>query len=418
VLGQLAGLADASFLSAQITSLVEMVVQNRDPSCRAGCSAAFGSIYNHVGGLATGPLLKTTVNVLTSLGNDPHPTVHYYALTALANVVTAASLAFSPFVSGTLGMLVRLYLLDSHEPEGGTLANANSRGNLPAYQVMCRIINSVIGVLGPELLEPGKTRSLTLDLVHEFFNETDSGIRVESLRCMQQLLIFGLQFMPIPSLVARFRENLSSPQRPLKAASINALYAFAQKDAFTLSRIGGDKLVEDLFSMLDDDASVDGVRGVITSWLRQTVVHSPSGWIDLCQRIMSRSTAYQQSSESTVKVGTYTQDDEGAALSTGMIKDHLVIGETSTLTTSRWRTQLFALRCLHLICSTVAEAGINEHLDLRYARESNVNERALLVSRIPDLVKMAFTASAAYVTDIRLEGLVLLRDIIKVRRLM
>lgn len=418
MLGQLAGVAGASFLSTQIASLVEMVVQNRDPNCRAGCSAAFGSIYNHVGGLATGPLLKTTVNVLMSLGNDPHPTVHFYALAALANVITAASLAFSPFISRTLGMLVKLFLLDSHEPEGGTLANANSRGDLPAYQMMCRIINAVIGVLGPELLESGKTRSLTLDLVHEFFNETDSGIRVESIRCMQHLLIFGLQFMPIPSLVASFRENLSSPQRPLKAASINALYAFAQKDAFALSRIGGDKLVEDLFGMLDDDASVDGVQGVITSWLRQTVVHSPSGWIDLCQRVMSKATAYQQSqsSESSAKAGTYAQDDEGAALSTGIMKNNLVIGEENTLTTSRWRTQLFAMRCLHLICNTVAEAGLNEHLDLRYARKMNANERALLVSRIPDLVKMAFTASAAYVTDIRLEGLVLLRDIIKVRK--
>jgi len=394
-----------------------MVVQNRDPNCRAGCSAAFGSIHEHVGGLATGPLLKTTVNVLMSLGNDPHPTVHFYALAALANVTTAASLAFSPFVSGILGMLIKLYLLDSHEPEGGTLPTANIRGSLPSYQVMCRIINSVIGVLGPELLEPGRTRALTLDLVHEFFKEADSGIRVESIRCMQHLLIFGSQFIPVSSLLTGFRENLSSSQRPLKVASVNALYAFAQKDAFTLSRIGGDKLVEDLFGMLDDDDSVDGVRGVITSWLRQTAVHAPSGWIDLCQRIMSKATAFQQTSGPAVKVGSYAQDDEGEALSSGITKDHLATDEASSSPTSRWRTQLFALQCLHLICNTVAEAGLNEHLDLRHAREMNLNERALLVSRIPDLVKMAFTASTAYVTEIRLEGLVLLRDIIKVRRL-
>lgn len=393
-----------------------MVVQNRDPNCRAGCSAAFGSIYRHVGGLATGPSLKTTVNVLMSLGNDPHPTVHFYALTALANVIAAASLAFSPFVPGILVMLIKLYLLDSHEPEGGTLSNVNFRGGFPSYQMMCRIINSVIGVLGPEVLEPGKARSLTLDLVHDFFNEVESGIRVESIRCMQHLLIFGSHFMPVPSLVTSFRENLSSSQRPLKVASINALYALAQKDAFTLSRIGGDRLVEDLFGMLDDDASVDGVRGVITSWLRQTVVHAPSGWIDLCQRIMSKATAFQQVPGSTIKTGSYTQDDEGEALGGWTAKGHLVIDEANSSPTSRWRTQLFALQCLRLICNTVSEAGSKEHLDLRYAREMKINERALLVSRIPDLVKMAFVASTAYVTDIRLEGLALLRDIIKVRR--
>lgn len=220
--------------------------------------------------------------------------------------------------------------------------------------------------------------------------------------------------MPIPALVARFRSNLSSNQRPLKLASINVLYALVQKDAFTMSKIGGDKLVEDLFGMLDDDASVEGVRGVITSWLRQTVMHGPSGWIDLCQRIMSRSTAFQQSSGPAAKLGGFGQDDEGEALSVGMTQDQPTVGEARGTSTSRWRTQLFALRCLHLICTTVAESGAREHLDLRHARATNVNERGTLVSRVPDLVKMAFSASAAYVTDIRLEGLVVLRDIIEV----
>jgi len=41
----------------------------------------------------------------------------------------------------------------------------------------------------------------------------------------------------------------------------------------------------------------------------------------------------------------------------------------------------------------------------------------LLFTRISDLIKMAFTASTAYVTEIRLEGLVLLKDIIEVNAL-
>jgi hypothetical protein len=38
----------------------------------------------------------------------------------------------------------------------------------------------------------------------------------------------------------------------------------------------------------------------------------------------------------------------------------------------------------------------------------------LLVTRVSDLVKIAFTASTAYITEIRLEGLVVLRDVIEV----
>ena len=413
-IGRLASLATSSFLSAQTSLLVDQVVNNRDPDGRAGCALAFGAIYSHVGGLVAGPLLKTTVNVLMSLSNDPHPMVHYWALAALGKVINAASLSYSPFLTSTLGMLVKLYMLDSHEPEGGSIINANLRGDLPAYQVMCQIIDAAIGVLGPELQDSAKTRSLTLDLVHEFSNEPDDGIRVEAIKCIQHLLIFGANFMPVAELVTSFRKNLSSSRRPLKMASINALYALVQKDAFTLSKIGGDRLVEDLFGMLDDDSSIDGVRSVITSWLQQTVSHSPSGWIDLCQRIMSRTNAFQQSTATGVKMPGALQDDEGESLSVGMAKDQPSVGQQRGSMTSRWRTQLFALQCLHIICTTVASSNRQEHLDLRFARQRNAPESSLLVARVPDLIKMAFTASAAYVTEIRMEGLTVLRDIIEV----
>ena len=57
-----------------------------------------------------------------------------------------------------------------------------------------------------------------------------------------------------------------------KLAAINALYQLVQRDALTMSKLGGDKLVEELFGMLDKDASIGGVRNVISSWLQQTVV--------------------------------------------------------------------------------------------------------------------------------------------------
>ena len=131
-IGRLSSLSGTNFLTGQIKDLVDQVVNNRDPHSRAGCALAFGAIYSHVGGLAAGPLLKTTVNVLMSLSNDPHPVVHFWALSALARVINAASLAYAPFVSSTLGMLLKVYVLESHEPEGGTLLNANLGGANPA----------------------------------------------------------------------------------------------------------------------------------------------------------------------------------------------------------------------------------------------------------------------------------------------
>lgn len=177
-----------------------------------------------------------------------------------------------------------------------------------------------------------------------------------------------------------------------------------------MSRLGGDQLVEDLFGMLDDDSSVQGVRNVISSWLEQTVVHNPSAWIDLCQRIMSRTTASQQVADAASRQNL--RDDEGESLNFGMSQEGAVGGRSHP--TSRWRTQLFALQCLHHICTIVATSGRREHLDTAFARTLGIPTAGLLVSRVPDLIKMAFTASTAYVTEIRLEGLIVLRDVIEV----
>jgi hypothetical protein len=70
---------------------------------------------------------------------------------------------------------------------------------------------------------------------------------------------------------------------------------------------------------------------------------------------------------------------------------------------------------LHDICSIVANGGRKEHLNAIVARQQGLlSTNGLLFSRVADLIKMAFTASTAYVTEIRLAGLVVLRDVIEV----
>lgn len=388
-------------------TLVDLVVNNRDPNGRVGCALAFGAIYGHVGGLAAGPLLKTTTDVLMSLGKDPHPIVHFWALTALSQVINAASLAYSPFVTSTMGLLFKLYMLDSHEPEGGSHSTVNISGDLPTYQVVCQIIDAIIGVVGPELQETTTTRTLVLNLVEEFDYETEENIAAEAIMCIQHLLIFSPEHIDIHGLVDKLRVYLSSSRTPLKLASINALYQMVQRDALAMSKIGGDRLVEELFGMLDDTSTSEGVRNIISNWLRQTVTHNPSAWIDLCQRIMSRTTITSQAVKTKAVAGAQDDEAESFAGTSDPLSQNQIV-------TARWQTQLFALQCLHDICSIVRKSDRREHVDILFARHQGWQESQLLVSRVPDLIKMAFTASAAYVTETRLAGLVVLRDVIEV----
>jgi hypothetical protein len=72
-----------AFTNNEVKYLVDTIVGNREPSARAGCAMALGSIQTKVGGMAAGYHLKTILGILMSLCNDPHPMVHYWALEAL-----------------------------------------------------------------------------------------------------------------------------------------------------------------------------------------------------------------------------------------------------------------------------------------------------------------------------------------------
>lgn len=408
-MGTISSLAGSNYLSSQVQWLVDQVVNNRVPDSRAGCAVAFGAIYSSVGGLSGGPILKTIVNILMSLATDPHPVVHFYALAALTQIVNAANLSYSPYVSTTLGMIANIYLLETHEPDGGSLGSVNLRGDLPAYQVICRLLCALIGVLGPELQEPGKVRSLVFLLVHEFREETDEGLAVEAIKCIQQILMFAPGEVDVPKLVTSFRQYMASTRRPLKVAAITALYQIVQRDAALMSKIGGNQLVEELFGLLDKDPTIEGVKAVITSWLQQTAATLPSGWIDLCQRIMTRTpgakAAAPVAAPKASAIPTF-MDDEGASLG-GDSTDR------SSALSSRWRTQKFALACLHNIVVAVAENGRPENFNPVLARQAGLNARHLLFSRVADLIRMAFSASAALVEEVRLQGLLVLRDVIQ-----
>ncbi|BGP10695.1 hypothetical protein JCM10049v2_006587 [Rhodotorula toruloides] len=415
-LGRLSSLGGTSFMAGQIQFCVQQVVSNTDPDNRAGCALAFSEIYSHVGSLAAAPVLKTVVDVLLSLSADPHPLVHYHALQSLSNVIDAASLSYAPFTNITLGVLCKLYMQDTHEPEGGTPGSVNLRGDLPAYQAMCRVTDALIGVLGPELQDSERVRELVLILLKEFTMEKDDGIAVEAIKATQHFLIFAPDALDHAMLVSNLRSQLSSTKQPLKVAAVNSVYQLVQRDAALMSKLGGDGLVRELFALLDDDPTVEGVRDAIISWLRQTADANPSGWIDLCQRIMSRSadlaskTDDKPAVEAAPILGALA-DEEAQGL--GVEADTRVRpGAPTARATSRWRTQLFALQCLHEVFATVIKSGRREHFDVARARVLRANKRGLLITRVADLIKMAFTASTAQVMEIRLEGLVVLKDVI------
>lgn len=405
-MGYLAIVAGGAYSTSQVQWLVDQVVTNRTPEGRAGTACGLSAIFSNLGGMTAGSMLKTVYSILSSLVLDPHPIVHFYALKSLTEIVDAASLSYSPFVEQTLALSVTVYLADTHEPEGGSLGSSNMRGDLPAYQLVCRLVGAIIGVLGPDLQEESRSQKMCMLLVHEFSEEEDEGMAVEAIRAVQQLLMFAPNQVDIPSLVKLFRSHIISRRVTLRIAAITALYQIVQRDAPLMSKLGGNRLVEDLFSLLDEDPSIDVVREIILSWIQQTSAASPSSWINLCQRIISQSAVSAKTVNKSSNVGF--QDDEGQSL------DVSSGSAITTGSTARWRTQLFALQCVHEIINSVASSGRPENFDAVLARQHGIRSEALLISKVPDLIRLAFSASTATTSEVRLQGLIVLKDVVEV----
>lgn len=403
-IGSLAAIAGSSYISNQTQWLVDQLVQNRVPEGRAGCALALSSVYERIGGLSAGSLLKTMFNVLSSLSTDPHPMVHYSSLRALSRIVDFASLTYSPFVDQTLEMIISIYMSETHEPDGGSVGSANLRGDLPAYSASCRLLHALIGVIGPELQEESEAQRLCLMLVHEYGQDHQDGLSVEAIRCTQQLLMFAPNIVDTAALVTTFQTYLEAGHGPLRIALITALYQIVQRNAALMSKLGGNRLVEILFALIDEDPTIDGVRQIILSWIQQTSATMPAGWISLCQKIINKSTTAPKQSAAKQAFDSF-QDDEGQSLGAGA-------SALDSSAPARWRTQLFALECVHAVVKAVVASGRREHFDILAARRAGLPIELLLVARVSDLIKLAFAASTASTSEVRLQGLQVLQDVV------
>ncbi|ORZ22294.1 armadillo-type protein [Absidia repens] len=456
-MGRLTAIVGGSFVASQMQQLVDLVVSNRDPDVRAGCALTIGYIYCHVGGMAAAPHLKTIVGILLSLSSDPHPVVHVWALEALAMTVSAAGLMFSGFVNSTLGMVTKLYLSETHEPGSGSVAvsNAGMSVGFTAYQEFGRIIYELIGTLGPELQASSKIRELCLNMVEELKLEPDERVNLEAIRCIQHFLMFAPQYLETHELVPYLQNQLTCLHIPLKKAAVTCLYQLVQRDASLVFKSAQPGLDNELFKMLDTDPGLFDVKNVIKSWLKETCVQEPSVWVNITKRILTRNTPLENASSAGETSefespfdngnrgsktgdrafggdgddGNDFDDDYGDDDADGFGDDDIIdiptsvadaSGMTSKLSVNveippRWRTQLFALQCLQKTIDLISTYGGPEHFNLVLARKRRQQAGLgdYLVFRVPDLIRLSFTAATAQVNELRLGGIALLKMVIE-----
>ena len=408
--GRICNSSGNAFTTNEINYLIDVIVSNRDPHARAGCAVALGCIHSQVGGMAAGYHLKTILGILLSLCNDPHPAVHFWALEALSMVADSAGLTFSGYVSSTLGMLAQLWVLDSHNEENASTATSNLELEYATPAVLARCIDSLINVLGPDLQDMSKARDLMLCLVRQFGVEENPLIVVESLRCLEHLSLYASGHMEYASYIKTLQINLGSSNLEIRDVAIDGLYNQMKKNAEKVMT-NAPGLEDDLWLALDDAPDHDGLRNIITNWLGQTSLTATEVWVQRCQNVLTKvkSKAEEVSQPATMATTAVPdlQDEEvaGFATAASIAKDEPAAAPNHGQELLKWQVRSFAMNCLSDLLAIVGREILSEDM---------TSAVMALQHRVSDVVRMAFSASTSNVVDLRIWGLRLIEQVLKV----
>lgn len=387
--GRMATRGGSALTTSQVNDLIDRIVKDRDPYVRAGCTTALGYIHKFLGGIAAVYHLKSILNVLVSLANDPHPIVHYHAIQALRMTIDSSGLSFTAHTNSTLALILKLYVSDVLDAEAGSVASSNLAVNLPHYHALARCADGLINIIGPDLEDNETARELLLKLVGELLVEKDPQLVADGLICTQHLALFASKKLDLTSYIISLHYHLRSSNEIIRQATIDGLYQLMRVDANEVIRQSSitSRFDTALWLLLNASPNSQTIKDIIYAWLSQTK-HEFVYWIELFQQVLIRQRLSETNKDSAPKSRLVEQsvEDEGSSLGNGTSaadsKDEML----------RWQTRLFALQCVQeLVLSISAES---------------------LGHRVGDLVRMAFSASTSKVVVLQVEGLRFLRIII------
>ncbi|KAK8849177.1 Pof6 interactor protein 1 [Apiospora arundinis] len=408
-LARLCNTCGNAFTNHEIKHLVDTIVGNREPSARAGCAMALGSIQAKVGGMAAGYHLKTILGILMSLCNDPHPTVHFWALEALSLAADAAGLGFSSFVPSTLGMLAQLYLSDTHHLELSSAITMNLEMELSTPAAVARCVDSLINVLGPDLQESTKSRELILTLVSQLQEEEDILVQRASLGCSEHLSLYAPGNMMFADYVKLLQKYFTGDVGILRDAAVDGLYNLMKRNSRDVFEAAEPGLEDQLWLVLDSVPSHDGIRNIIRNWMRQSALEDTASWLIRLQDVlrMTRPKAIDNAENSSKKQSAPVdlRDEEVAGFAAaGGVSDDKEAAMGAEVEPLRWQVRTFAIGCLSDIF-----ALINKDI----ATNGESPAQLALQSKIAEVVRMAFSASTSSVLELRIWGLKIIGAVLR-----
>ncbi|KAH7371998.1 HEAT repeat protein-like protein [Pyrenochaeta sp. MPI-SDFR-AT-0127] len=408
-IGRLCNSSGNALTANEVNYLVDQIVANREPNARSGYALTLGCIHSQLGGMAAGFHLKNILSILMSLGNDPHPVVHFWAIDSLSRVADSAGLSFSSYVTSTLGMLAQLYAADTHNDESVSLASSNIEIDIPTPAIIARCIDSTINVLGPDLQDVAKARDLIMTLVGLFQGEADELVVIESLRCQEHISLYAPGHMDFSAYVKHLQKSVDSHSTQIRDMAIDGLHNLMRRNTEEVIRAGDPGLEDQLWHVLDRDSEHEVVRNIIRNWLHQTGLSDTATWVQRCHSVLTKTKKLetQVKAESKPRGGAPDlQDEEVAGFAAASNAPGTEPGDAAQTSQEllKWQVRTFGMDCLsELVAMVSKEAAFREESPCVMA----------LQQRVADVVRIAFSASTAGVVQLRIRGLKIIDQVLK-----
>ncbi|KAA8530559.1 hypothetical protein F0562_005268 [Nyssa sinensis] len=416
-LGLLARLGNDMF-TARLTRLLLGDVTGAADSYYAGSIAlALGCIHRSAGGMALSSLVPATVSSISSLAKSLIAGLQIWSLHALLLTIEAAGLSFVSHVQATLGLAMDILLSEEN-------------GWVDLQQGVGRLINAIVAVLGPELSPGSIFFSRCKSVVAEISSRQEMATLLESVRFMQQLVLFAPQAVTVHSHVQTLLPTLFSRQPALRHLAVSTLRHLIEKDPASVI----DEQIEDtLFLMLDEetDAEIGNlVRTTIMRLLYASGPSCPSHWLMICRNMIlatltGRDVGTINNSEHDPLAGldgdtrlNLGEDDENMVSSSkglaiqGYMYDYSS-GNPRRDKHLRYRTRVFAAECLSHLPAAVGKNPA--HFDLSLARTQPANALASgdwLVLQVQEFISLAYQISTIQFENMRPIGVELLSTIV------
>jgi len=249
-----------------------------------------------------------------------------------------------------------------------------------------------------------------MTLISLFEKESDELVRIEALRCQEHVSLYAPGQMRFTDYVKHLQASLENPSTQIRDMAIDGLHNLMRRNTEEIIRAGDPGLEDALWHVLDRQPDHEVVRNILRNWLHQTGLNETAAWVQRCHSVLTKTKKVeaQEVIETKPKAGaTDLQDEEVAGFAAAANAPGAEVGQGGQASQEllKWQVRTIGMDLLsELVAMVSKEAAFREESPCVLA----------LQHRVADVVRIAFSASTAGVVELRIRGLKIIDQVLKV----